>query len=123
MLGTILEGARIKADALIESLGEEDADGSTGEETAPGGTTPENFISRISGFLKGFTLKKYDAGEQGRIRETIRRTSGDARLVLLGLRVPEPRGERAYARELLELTKTFPPTLLVKGHPALNVFR
>ena len=123
-LSGILGSARINAEVSVTCLEE-------GEVELPeNDTVPQrekrqkgNVFSRLVGFFKTFETGKYNPKDSERIREIIRKTSADARLVVMGLHLPEKNRINSYASTVRDLTAPLPLTILVKGNQEVNLFR
>lgn len=137
-LGTILRNTRLDMTLEITALDEntpalqEGADSSTSEAamkpTGRGGWKdrvkgPGALLARLGQILtRNSREMKATEETRKRIFSIIREKSGDARLVVMGLKSPEIGKEEAYAKSMAPLLKELPPVLLVKSHQDISMF-
>jgi len=124
-INAILGHARINAAVSVlclEEGGEEES--STTLDVAVSVSKQQGSVfSRLVGFFKTFETGKYNPGDRERISAIIKQTSADARLVVLGLHLPEKSKINAYAASVRDLTASLPLTILVKGNQEINLFK
>ena len=78
---------------------------------------------RIRTLISNIEQKKYSNEERPKIGSIIRESSANARLVILGLNVPEQGKEEEYANSVKNLTDGLPQTLLIRSALSVSVFK
>ena len=78
---------------------------------------------RIRTLISNIEQKKYSNEERPKIGSIIRESSANARLVILGLNVPEQGKEEEYANSVKNLTDGLPQTLLIRSAISVSVFK
>lgn len=125
-INAILKHARVKAEGHVICISENEETKSSKEEKSEksGGVQRTGTVfSKLINFLRGFEQDRYTATEKDRIRQIIKETSEDARLVVLGLHAPAAGDEKKYAADMLALVNDLPRTVLVKGNQNINLFK
>jgi len=80
------------------------------------------FFNRIINIFSNIEPNVYAEKERELINNIIIETSKDARLVVMGLKIPEKGKENAYAATMKKLIAELPTTILVKGKYNINLF-
>ncbi len=124
--GFLAQG-RIDAEVQVISLGMEEVN--QAEKTVARENNAEEkqmkrkgVFHRFRNFLENLEQRRYSEVDRQRIRDIIREKSQDARLVLLGVHVPDASSAGSAARDLKKLLAGLPRTLLVKGRHNINLF-
>lgn len=125
-LKEIIKDGRIPAEVLVESLGVECLE----EEFCDVERThwwdrivqPKNPFSRLIGFMGHLEQSRFQEDDSKRIKEIIKETSKTARMVVLGVNIPEKGKESGYASSIRNMIEEMPLTLLVKGNHNINLF-
>ncbi|MCG8572558.1 MAG: amino acid permease [Spirochaetes bacterium] len=122
----IVQFARIEADIDILQIDE--------FQSAHPELEPHHFIKKSRSFFKklrkgldknfqfNMEQKKYSNDDRVKITDIIKTASNDARLVVLGLNIPEKGKEIEYADTMKEMIKELPLTILVKSSHKINLF-
>ena len=78
---------------------------------------------RLRSLISNIEQKKYSNEDRPKIGSIIRESSANARLVILGLNVPDPGKEEEYAESVKRLTDGLPQTLLIRSAISVSVFK
>lgn len=125
-LKAFLNQGRISAEIQVVSLGMEDEV----QPVSPPEPQPAlqsrrgwfGMVQVVRNFLENLEQKRYSETDRQRIRDMIRDRSADARLVILGVHVPETGSIAQVSRSLRAQLRDMPETLLVRGRHNINLF-
>lgn len=125
----LLSSGRVNAEVDVISLGFDDENSEVIQDSQKQHETlkekmfgSSKIYSRLINFLSNFEHARIDDAEKNHVRDIIIKTSQNARLVVMGVRIPEKGKEVFYAADMRQMLKELPTTILVKGNHNINLF-